>query len=155
MRQQQHAVHNMKLALVALLGIGCGMLGCTPTTTNVERSNLEMTDDHDDPSDDEPQYNRLTREEARVILGKHTERANKGEYTNLHDAGTFVCRRCNAPLYRSEDKFDSRCGWPSFDDEIPGAVRQVPDIDGVRTEISCKNCGGHLGHIFFGEKFTE
>ncbi|APW60745.1 methionine-R-sulfoxide reductase [Paludisphaera borealis] len=100
-------------------------------------------------------YNPLSPEEARVILGKGTQRAFTGEYTDLKDPGTYVCRRCNAPLYRSDDKFASDCGWPSFDDEIEGSVKKVTDSDGQRTEILCNNCGGHLGHVFVGEQFTK
>ncbi|RLS46085.1 MAG: methionine-R-sulfoxide reductase [Planctomycetota bacterium] len=101
------------------------------------------------------EYNELTPAEARVIVDKGTERAFVGEYTDLKDPGTFVCRRCNTPLYHSADKFESHCGWPSFDDEIPGAVRRIRDIDGSRTEIVCKNCDGHLGHVFLGERMTN
>ncbi|MDB5120608.1 MAG: Peptide-methionine (R)-S-oxide reductase [Sphingobacteriales bacterium] len=99
-------------------------------------------------------YNKLTAEEEYVILQKGTERPFTGEYTSLKEPGTYVCRQCDAELYKSEDKFESHCGWPSFDDEIPGAVTKVPDRDGHRVEIVCSNCGGHLGHVFEGEQFT-
>jgi methionine-R-sulfoxide reductase len=100
-------------------------------------------------------YNDLTPRERYVIEAKGTEPPFTGEYDDFFESGTYVCRRCNAELYRSEDKFDAGCGWPAFDDEIPGAVRQLPDPDGYRTEIECANCGGHLGHVFLGERLTE
>ncbi len=104
---------------------------------------------------DEVQYNKLTPMEASVILRRGTERPFTGEYTSTKDPGTYICRRCNAPLYRSDDKFESHCGWPSFDDEIKGAVKKRPEIDGTgRIEIVCNNCGGHLGHVFVGERYT-
>lgn len=101
------------------------------------------------------EYNKLTPEEERIIINKGTEYPFTGEYLNNKKSGTYVCKRCNAPLYKSEDKFDSQCGWPSFDDEIPGAVKRIPDPDGMRTEIVCANCGAHLGHVFLGEGFTN
>ncbi|MBN2602316.1 MAG: bifunctional methionine sulfoxide reductase B/A protein [Candidatus Marinimicrobia bacterium] len=100
-------------------------------------------------------YNKLTPFEQKVILFKATERPWSGEYVNHKEDGTYTCKQCNAPLFRSTDKFDSHCGWPSFDDEIPGAVKRVPDADGIRTEIVCANCSGHLGHVFKGEGFTD
>lgn len=102
----------------------------------------------------ESKYNPLTEFEQWVILKKGTERPFVGEYTDNKSEGTYVCRRCNAPLYESTSKFQSDCGWPSFDDEIKGAVDRHIDADGYRVEIVCKNCGGHLGHVFDGEGFT-
>jgi methionine-R-sulfoxide reductase len=100
------------------------------------------------------EFNKLNEEEKRVIVNKGTERPFTGEFYSHKEDGVYTCRQCNAPLYKSDDKFDSGCGWPSFDDEIPGAVKQVPDVDGRRIEIVCANCGGHLGHVFKGERFT-
>lgn len=100
-------------------------------------------------------YNKLTEAEAYVILQKGTERPYTGEYDKHYEGGTYICRQCNSELYTSDSKFDSRCGWPAFDDEIEGAVKRVPDADGRRVEIVCNNCDGHLGHVFVGERLTE
>lgn len=98
---------------------------------------------------------KLTPEEERVIVGKGTEAPFSGKYVEHHESGLYRCRRCGAPLFRSGDKFDSRCGWPSFDDEIDGVVARIPDPDGRRTEIVCVSCGAHLGHVFLGEGMTS
>lgn len=100
-------------------------------------------------------WNTLTDDEKRVIVDKQTEPPFSGEFDDFFVPGTFVCRRCNTPLYKSENKFDAGCGWPSFDTEIPGAVKRQIDADGQRTEILCAKCGAHLGHVFIGEQFTD
>ena len=99
--------------------------------------------------------NKLSPEEQRVILQKGTEAPFTGEYVDTTNSGTYVCRQCNSPLYRSQDKFRSDCGWPAFDEEVRGAVHRSMDADGERTEITCAQCGGHLGHVFIGERLTE
>jgi methionine-R-sulfoxide reductase len=98
--------------------------------------------------------NSLTRQEEAVIVHKGTERPFSGEYDEFYQDGTFVCRRCEAPLFSSQAKFDAGCGWPAFDANFPNAVERVPDPDGMRTEIQCAACGGHLGHVFLNEGFT-
>lgn len=103
---------------------------------------------------DPTQYNELAPQEKYVILEQGTERAFSGDYYDLKAKGTYLCRQCNQPLFRSVDKFDSGTGWPSFDDFIKGSVTELTDADGRRTEIVCSNCGGHLGHVFYGERFT-
>jgi len=122
------------LFLFSLLSTGCTQ--CTQNSTK------------------KMEFKKLTPEEERVIVYKGTEAPFTGKYDNFYGKGVYVCKRCGNPLYRSEDKFDAKCGWPSFDDEIPGAIKRVPDPDGIRTEIECARCGAHLGHVFMGEGFT-
>jgi len=100
-------------------------------------------------------FNELNSFEKSVIEGKGTERPYTGIYYKHNETGTYLCKKCNAPLYRSDDKFDAHCGWPSFDDEIKGAVKRTTDADGRRTEITCAKCGAHLGHVFTGEGMTS
>ena len=104
---------------------------------------------------DSTTYNPLSSEERDVIENKGTEPPFTGEYDDFYEEGVYICRRCNAELYRSSDKFDAHCGWPAFDQEVPRAVTIRSDPDGQRTEIECANCGGHLGHVFVGERLTE
>ncbi len=99
--------------------------------------------------------NQLTPAEERVIVHKGTEAPFSGEYDHFFKDGTYVCRRCNNPLFTAQSKFDSGCGWPSFDENFPNAVKRLSDPDGYRTEIECANCNAHLGHVFLGEHFTK
>jgi peptide methionine sulfoxide reductase msrA/msrB len=103
---------------------------------------------------EKPAYNSLSKEESSVILRKGTEYPFTGKFEKFYGKGTYICKQCGSALYYSDSKFDARCGWPSFDDEIKGAVTRIPDPDGLRTEIECSNCGAHLGHVFTGEGFT-
>lgn len=138
--------------LAALLLIACE--ACEPREPQAAAPPTPASKPTTMPAPKLPQFNPLTPEEARVILHKGTERPGIGEYTDHKAAGTYICRQCNTPLYRSDDKFDSHCGWPSFDAEIPGAVDRLADPDGERVEIVCANCQGHLGHVFAGERYT-
>lgn len=97
----------------------------------------------------------LTPEEKEVIINKGTESPFSGKYDDFFEEGVYTCRQCGTPLYVSDSKFDAHCGWPSFDQEIPGAVKRLPDPDGHRIEIQCTTCGAHLGHVFEGEGFTD
>lgn len=139
-------INNKRILQAALfiLFIMAVQAGCTQQT----KSNMNMK------SEVNTKYNKLTPEEERVIIDKGTERPFSGKYEDFNEDGTYTCKRCGALLYKSSDKFDAHCGWPSFDDAIPGAVKRIPDADGIRTEIVCANCGAHLGHVFEGEGFT-
>lgn len=158
------------LAGLALVALAAGVMvlyspavADSPTETNPAASKPVTTKTESTPATAPEEvktivakkYNDLTPQEAYVILEKGTERAGVGEYTSNKKPGTYICRRCNLPLYKSADKFESHCGWPSFDDEIKNAVDRHIDADGRRIEIVCNNCGGHLGHVFEGERFTD
>lgn len=97
---------------------------------------------------------RLTPEEEKVIVNKGTEKPFSGKYNDFFESGIYACKKCGTKLFKSDDKFDAKCGWPSFDDEIEGAIKRLPDADGFRTEITCTNCDAHLGHVFTGENHT-
>ncbi len=135
-----------KITVCFLIALSIAVLGFSAQQSK-KQNNKKQTD--------MTKYNTLTPEEELVILHKGTERPFTGKLLNNKSAGIYLCKRCDAPLYRSEDKFDSHCGWPSFDDEIADAVKRVPDADGRRTEIICAGCGAHLGHVFLNEGFTE
>jgi peptide methionine sulfoxide reductase msrA/msrB len=135
---------SMKNGIFILTFSLLAMAGCTQNQNQtVVKNKQDMT------------FKQLTPEEERVIVHKGTEAPYTGKYEKFSETGTYVCKRCGSPLYSSTDKFDAHCGWPSFEDEIPGAVKRIPDADGMRTEIECAKCSAHLGHVFLGEGLTD
>ena len=141
------------LAMRNLLKLGlffCAIIALGSLTACAQEKNKETKN----KKELKMEWNKLTKEEEAIIVNKGTERPFTGALLENKEKGTYLCKRCNAALYRSEDKFESYCGWPSFDDEIKGAVLRLPDIDGRRVEIVCAKCNGHLGHVFEGEGFT-
>lgn len=142
----------MNHKLVTLLLLACSLQACSQQKTVNQTNTKQDTTKH--AMNNPKEYRKLTPEEERVIVNKGTEAPFTGQYDQNFAKGTYVCKRCGTPLYRSSDKFDAHCGWPAFDDEIPGAVKRIPDPDGERTEIECAHCGAHLGHVFTGEGLT-
>jgi methionine-R-sulfoxide reductase len=142
----------MKKAVVFTVFAMSFLIGCSQNSTKKTQDTMQINAENFEVK--KKDFNPLTKEEARVLDYKGTEYPFTGEFHNFKGDGVFVCRKCNAPLYDSNDKFDSHCGWPSYDDELANAVERVLDADGRRTEIVCANCKGHLGHVFLGEGFT-
>jgi peptide methionine sulfoxide reductase msrA/msrB len=145
---------SRKVAGIAVLAVLLAII-VLEREGNQMKSNQESKQITNKTGGKQMNYRELTPEEKYVIVYKGTEKPFTGQYLDNKEPGTYVCKRCGVPLYRSTDKFDSECGWPSFDDEIPGAIKRVPDADGIRTEIICANCGAHLGHVFTGENLTD
>lgn len=151
-----YRVFNRKYSiinLVMLVVIASSVLALGSDSDSEDKKNRDNMKNKKKIGDQ--QYNRLTPEEEAIIVHKGTEQAFSGQFYKHSKEGSYLCKRCDAKLFESDDKFDSECGWPSFDDVVPGAVSEQLDADGRRTEIVCTNCGGHLGHVFQGEKLTD
>lgn len=142
----------MKKAVLCTVFAMAVFIGCSQNNPNKKQETMQINAENFEVK--KTDFNPLNKEESRVLDYKGTEYPFTGEFHNFKGDGVYVCRKCNAPLYDSKDKFDSHCGWPSYDDELPNAVERVLDADGRRTEIVCANCKGHLGHVFLGEGFT-
>jgi peptide methionine sulfoxide reductase msrA/msrB len=149
MKTNIKTIYSMAGAIVSVFAAALifSAAGAKNTTTDTNQAGNKTMDSKT--------YNKLTPEEQRVIIGKGTEAPFSGKYDSFFEKGIYTCKRCGAGLYQSSSKFKSGCGWPSFDESIPGAVKQQRDADGSRTEILCENCGAHLGHVFTGEKLTD
>jgi peptide methionine sulfoxide reductase msrA/msrB len=139
----------LKLVPIVFIAVGMNLSACSQTEKQASNTlKLEVMKDSNS-------WNKLNAEEERVIVNKGTEQIWKGEFVDNHDDGTYICKRCNLPLFKSTDKFESGSGWPAFDDCFEGALKEITDVDGRRTEIVCSNCEGHLGHVFRGEMMTD